>query len=147
MAKKRASRRPAPRVSRFEVLGASKSESTVVVLFIPSRDRDERPVDQDRLVRAALDVLGRQFGGATAFRQGQGVWRDDDRGGRLVHDEPVIIQCYTNEAALERNAAALREFLVSMGTGTNQGAVGLVIDRDYLEIRFPPPPGEPDEGR
>jgi hypothetical protein len=50
----------------------------------------------------------------------------------------VIIQCYTNEQALEERAEHLREFLVRMGTETNQGAVGLVIDRDYLEIRFPP---------
>lgn len=79
----------------------------------------------------------RAVGGATAFPQGRGVWRDDERGGRLVYDEPVVIQCYTSEAAIESSATSLREFLVRMGTDTNQGAVGLVIDRDYLEIRFP----------
>ena len=97
------------------------------------------PIDHDQWVQAALDALGRLFGGATAFPQGRGVWRDDDRGGRLVYDEPVIIQCYTSEAAIERQAGALREFLVDMGRSTNQGAVGFVIDRDYLEIRSPFP--------
>jgi hypothetical protein len=62
------------------------------------------------------------------------VWRDDRRGGRLVFDEPVILNCYTSEPALEANADELREFLIVMGTATGQGAVGLVIDRDYLEI-------------
>ena len=118
-------------------LGASKSESTLLVLFIPSRDRDGSPIDQDRWVHEALEALGGLLGGATAFPQGRGVWRDDDRGGRLVYDEPVVIQCYTSEAAIENSAPALREFLVRMGTETNQGAVGLVIDRDYLEIRSP----------
>ena len=31
----------------------------------------------------------------------------------------------------------LRVFLTETGRETNQGAVGLVIDRDYLEISFP----------
>lgn len=118
------------------ILKAEKRESTLLVLFIPSCDRDEGPIDQARWVTAALEFLGRQFGGATAFPQGRGVWRDDRREGRLVFDEPVIINCYTDEAALEAAADELREFLVDMGTQTAQGAVGLVIDRDYIEIEL-----------
>lgn len=118
------------------LLTADKRESTLLVLFIPSRDRDEQAIDQERWVTAALEFLGRQFGGATAFPQGRGVWRDDRRGGRLVFDEPVIINCYTDEAALEAGANELRAFLVEMGTQTAQGAVGLVIDRDYIEIEL-----------
>lgn len=117
-------------------LGAAKSESNVLVLFIPSVDRDGATVDQDLWVTEALKLVGQVFGGATAFPQGRGVWRDDERGGRLVFDAPVVIQCYTNEAALEAGVEALRLFLVRMGTETRQGAVGLVIDRDYLEIRM-----------
>ncbi len=81
--------------------------------------------------------MGEHFGGATAFPQGRGVWRDDQRGGALVYDAPVIVQCYTSEADLEKYAEELREFLTRMGREAKQGAVGLVIDRDYLEIRFP----------
>jgi len=116
---------------------ADKAESTLLVLFIPSVDRDEQPIDQESWVGQSLELLGREFGGATAFPQARGVWRDDARGGRLVFDEPVIIQCYTSEQAIEQGADRLRDFLVRMGRDTNQGAVGLVIDRDYLEIRFP----------
>jgi len=118
-------------------LEASKSASTLLVLFIPSRDRGEAPIDQEYWVGEALRVLGTLFGGATAFPQGRGVWRDDAQGGKLLFDEPVVIQCYTSEAALERQASPLREFLHRMGREARQGAVGLVIDRDYLEIGFP----------
>ena len=38
---------------------------------------------------------------------------------------------------METQADSLRRFLVRMGTEARQGAVGLVIDREYLEIRFP----------
>ena len=82
-------------------------------------------------------MLGQKMGGATAFPRGLGVWRDDAQGGKLVWDKPVLIQCYTTEETLERHAPALREFLVEMGSSTRQGAVGLVIDRDYYEIDFP----------
>ena len=117
-------------------LGAAKAESTLLVLFIPSVDRDSQPIDQGTWVQRAL-TLGELFGGATAFPQGQGVWRDDAQGGRLVFDEPVVINCYTSETLLEAQAPRLRQFLVNMGEQTRQGAVGLVIDRDYLEISFP----------
>ena len=118
-------------------LGASKSASTLLVLFIPSKDRESRDIDQSHWVSEALKVLGECFGGATAFPQGRGVWRDDAQNGKLVYDEPVVIQCYTSEKLIEEKAVPLREYLIRMGTESKQGAVGLVIDRDYLEIGFP----------
>ncbi len=38
---------------------------------------------------------------------------------------------------IERQMPKLREFLHRMGREAKQGAIGLVIDRDYLEIGFP----------
>ena len=119
-----------------EALGAQKSAATILVLFIPSVDRFGSSIEQDFWVTKALTLLGKCFGGATAFPQGRGVWRDDERGGQLVYDAPVIVQCYTREADLEKHADELREFFTHMGQEARQGAVGLVIDRDYLEIRF-----------
>ncbi len=51
----------------------------------------------------------------------------------------MIIQCYTSEKAIRKHVTALRQFFVDLGTQTNQGAVGFVIDRDYLEIQYPLP--------
>ena len=120
-----------------EILQAQKSASTVLVLFVPSVDRYEKAIDQEYWVAEALTVLGHLFGGATAFPQGRGVWRDDEQGGQLIFDAPVIIQCYTTEQALEDHAEDLRGFLKRLCKEGQQGAVGIVIDRDYLEIRFP----------
>lgn len=120
-----------------EILQAPKSSSTLLVLFVPSVDRYEVPIDQEYWVTETLTVFGHLFGGATAFPQGRGVWRDDDRGGQLIFDAPVIVQCYTTEQALKDRAEALRRFLTRLGQEGRQGAVGLVVDRDYLEIRFP----------
>jgi hypothetical protein len=131
-------------------LGASKAASTLLVLFIPSRDRNDGAIDQVHWVDEALSVLGTLFGGATAFPQARGVWRDDAQGGKLLFDAPVVIQCYTSEQTVERHASKLREFLHRMGREAKQGAIGLVIDRDYLEIRFPledKPPSRRRKGR
>ena len=120
--------------------GASKTQSTLLVLYIPSADRKGKaltPRTQQRWVRRALEVLGMHLGGATAFPRGLGVWRDDAQDSKLVWDNPVLIQCYTSEQVLEGHALALRQFLIDLGTKTNQGAVGFVIDRDWYEILFP----------
>ena len=119
------------------LLGAKAAASTLLVLFIPSKDRGDQLIDQSYWIDEALRTLGMLFGGATAFPQGKGIWRDDSQQGKLLLDEPVIIQCYTSEQLLREKATALREFLHRMGREARQGAVGLVIDQDYLEIGFP----------
>jgi hypothetical protein len=123
-----------------DLLAAGRNETTLLVLFIPSADREGDVLgkkEQKRWVRKALKLLGTTLHGATAFPRGWGVWRDDAQGGRLVWDRPVLIQCFTNEQALRQHAGLLREFLAQLGTETNQGAVGFVIDRTYYEIEFP----------
>ena len=120
-----------------EAFGASKAASTLLVLFIPSKDRTDQAIDQEYWVEEALRVLGTLFGGATAFPQGKGVWRDDAQSGILLFDEPVVIQCDTSEQAIERQAEELKAFFHRMGREARQGAIGFVLDRDYLEISFP----------
>jgi hypothetical protein len=124
-------------VDYASAFGAQKAAASLLVVFIPSRDRSDQPIDQRYWTDEELKTLGHLFGGATAYPQGHGVWRDDAQGGKLLLDEPVVIQCYASEEALLREAQPLREFLVRMGTEAHQGAVGFVIDRTYLEIRFP----------
>lgn len=118
-------------------LGASKDAASLLVLFIPSRDRGNKPIEQGFWVEEALKVLGTLFGGATAFPQGKGVWRDDAQEGKLLFDEPVVMQCYTSEHIIEQQIKTLSEFVHRMGHEARQGAIGLVIDGDYLEIGFP----------
>jgi len=63
------------------------------------------------------------------------MWRDDERGGALVSDEPTIVTSYADPADVTDGAlAALRRFLHRLGKDTNQGEVGLVVDDAYLPI-------------
>jgi hypothetical protein len=110
----------------------------LVVLFVPSVKRDGvTAIDQPRWVDSTLEVLGRVFGGATAYPKAKGVWRDDDNGGALVKDEPVVVHCYTTPADIEdsRDLAELGTFCRKMGLETHQGEIGLVVGDEYFAIR------------
>jgi hypothetical protein len=110
----------------------------LVVLFVPSVERDgETLVDQQRWVSESLEMFGRVFGGATAYPKAQGIWRDDERGGTLVLDEPVVVHCYTTPADIEDTAklAELGGFCRRMGREARQGEIGLVVGDEYFAIQ------------
>ena len=113
-------------------------KAALVVLFVPSVERDGvTAINQEHWVGEALETLGRLFGGATAFPRARGVWRDDERGGALVKDEPVVVHCYTTPADLadSNRLSQFGSFCRRMGRETNQGEVGLVIGDEYLAFR------------
>lgn len=115
----------------------ARRKALLIVLFVPSVDREAKLIDQATWTKRSLELLGKLFGGATAFPRAQGVWRDDDRGGRLVWDEPVIVHCYASEREVRRRTAqvAVGDFCREMGRSTNQGEVGLIIDNVYHAVR------------
>jgi hypothetical protein len=106
-----------------------------LVAFVPSKDRFGNLIQQDFWVEEVLRTLGNLFRGATAFPRGRGVWRDDQQGGQLILEEPVIVFSYIPETAL--TATALEELyrtISRMGRETCQGEIGIVIDGKYYGI-------------
>ncbi len=90
-----------------------------MVLFVPSMVRDgETPIDQERWLDLSLEMFGRVFGGATAYPKAKGIWRDDERGGVLVKDEPVVVHCYTTAT---RRRPRLRISATSPSLGASAG--------------------------
>jgi hypothetical protein len=75
--------------------------TSLIVIFVPSRDRDGQSIDQEYWVDEVLTTLGRLLRGVTAYPRGRGVWRDDERGGTLLQEEPVIVFSYIAEANLD----------------------------------------------
>lgn len=109
--------------------------TSLVVVFVPSKDRDGQAIDQEFWVDEVLSTLGRLFRGGTAYPRGRGVWRDDERGGTLLKEEPVIVFSYAPEGAL--TVPALEELyrtLSRMGRLAKQGEIGVVIDGKYYGI-------------
>lgn len=110
-----------------------------VTLFVPSVDRDSRPIDQVYWADQTLRTFGRLFGGATVLPPGRGVWRDDERGGGLVFDDPQMVLAYVQTSVLNdpQVAAELRAHLHRLGRESNQGEVLLVVgDRPFHVQQF-----------
>lgn len=116
-------------------LGATTPQGTIqIVFYVPSKDRFEKDIPHEKWVKETLETFGRLFRGATAFPRAQGVWRDDAHGGKLVHENPTIVECYVDRKALNKGKKELRRFLHRLGRETNQGEIGIVIDSKYFGI-------------
>lgn len=109
--------------------------TSLIVVFVPSKDRNGQPIDQDFWVDELLATLGRLYRGATAYPRGRGVWRDDERGGTLLIEEPVIVFSYVAEETLTViTLTELYRTLSRMGREANQGEIGVVIDGKFYGI-------------
>ena len=114
--------------------GATATRRVLLVLFVPSADRAGKPLpNQEEWKQKALHLLGELYGGATAMPKAEGVWRDDDNGGKLIVDFPILLHCYlTEEQAYDRKLLArLGEFCLRMGKDLRQGEVALILDSEY----------------
>ena len=102
-----------------------------VILFIPSHARDKTRInDQSAWASKALDLMGKLYGGATGFPNLRGIWRDDEDGGKLLDDEPVMIQSLAKRDDVENpiKLEELAQFLKLMGKKTRQGAIAVVFN-------------------
>src|SRR5258708_3787826 len=118
-------------------LGAGRKR-VLVVLFVPSLERDgATPIDEVLWVTFPLELSGRVCGGARASPRAGGFWRDDERAGVLVKDEPVLIHCYTTPQDIQDlvNLAELGRFCRRLGREAKQGEVGLVVGDEYFAAR------------
>jgi hypothetical protein len=117
-------------------LGTNRPLGTAhLMIFVPSVDRFGKHIQSERWTRATLQTLGELFRGATAFPKGLGVWRDDERGGKLVFDKTTIVFSYVNPEDMTPAALVrLRHFLHRMGREARQGEIGLVLDGHYIGI-------------
>ena len=106
-----------------------------VQIFVPAVDRDGVPIPQGQAywVEECLRMMGTSFGGATAFPPSRGVWRDDERGGKLVFEDTVLVFSYVAEQDLSGHAGeALLDFVTRLGREANQGEVGVFVDGAYF---------------
>ncbi len=114
-----------------KIPGATATRRVLLVLFIPSADRDGKNLsNQDEWKGKALEFFGATYGGGTAMARAEGIWRDDGRNGNLVRDFPILLHCYmTQEQAMDKKSLLkLGTFCRKMGKEMDQGEVAVVLD-------------------
>ena len=118
-------------------LGAARGERRdfVVTLLVPSLTQDGTPLDHAAWRARALEVMTRLFGGATAI-EGEGAWRDDERGGAIKLEKISTIDSFMAKSSWNsKTVSELGTFLKQMGREANQGEIGLIVDSEYFLIR------------
>jgi hypothetical protein len=123
----------AERIARDMEMG---KRQVLVILFIPSHDRDEKKLtNQDFWANATLDLFSDLFGGATAFDTYAGIYRDKVRG-KDLKDKPILVESYTKIERIKDLTVLnnLVSFMKRLGKETKQAAVAVVIDNTFHEI-------------
>ncbi len=125
-----------PEVERILSDIETGKQQVLVILFIPSHDRDEKELKtRDLWADTALDLFAELFGGATAFDTFAGIYRDKVRG-KDLKDKPILVESYT-ELERVRNLDILNDlvsFMKRMGKEAKQAAVAVVINNVFHEI-------------
>jgi len=120
--------------SSREVLDIKKrlkdgSRHDLVILAIPSHDRDNKPLNNQLVwADAGLETFSELYGGATAFQTFKGIFRSES--GEDLWDEPILIEAYAERAKVENThtLAVLLEFIRRMKRATHQESILLVIN-------------------
>ncbi len=122
-------------VNLVEALGAAEEATQDrITIYVPSRDRDGKPVDFESWVMSALEILSRVGGGATRMPAAQGAWLNPDTGA-LVIEEVTLVYSYVDGDALAARLADIRRFLHEMGRTLNQGEVVIEVNENFYKIR------------
>jgi len=81
-----------------------------------------------------MDLFADLYGGATAFKTFQGIYKDT--AGKVYHDKPILIESYVGRSSLvdEGTLQELLAFAKRMGRETRQKAVALIINDVFHEI-------------
>jgi hypothetical protein len=119
-----------------QVFGAGGSRVVEVTIFVPSADRDGKPIrDQEAWRERAMQVLAELYGGATALAPSDGIWKNPQTG-QMIREKPILVYTYVSEEAIHdlEKLAGLREFCLKMGAETKQGEVLLKIGDRLLFI-------------
>ena len=122
-------------VDLIEAFGAAEEATRDrITIYVPSRDRDGKPVDFESWVVRALELLSGVGGGATRMPPAQGAWLNPDNGALIVEDV-TLVYSYVDGDALAARLPDIRQFLHGMGRSLSQGEVVVEINDTLYKIR------------
>jgi hypothetical protein len=110
-----------------EAFGANDSRTQRFSVYIPNKDQNGKPVQQERWVNEALTLLSEICGGATAMPPVRGAWLNPDSQ-ILIFEEPVLVYSFIEPEAFARRLGEIVALVQKIGIETNQGQMAIEFD-------------------
>ena len=121
-------------VNLIEALGAAEEAILDrVTIYVPSRDRDGKPVEFESSVAQILELLSQVGGGATRISPAQGAWLNPDTQ-LLVIEDVTLVYSYVDGDALVARLPAFRGLLHQIGRALNQGEVVIEVNERFYRF-------------
>jgi len=118
--------------SLCDELGASDANPMLVILFVPTQDKEGKEIkNPDLWLDSAIKVLSNAFGGATVMAPAEGAWFNADTK-QVIRERVHLVHSYGKPDLAKFKPIA--EFLHRMGRETKQGEVGIVVDGIFHRI-------------
>lgn len=108
------------------MFGAVPRHGERFAIYVPSADREGKPIGQKEWVDQAMEILSDIGGGATAMPPVDGAWRNEQ--GRLIRERPIVVYSSIIPEKFIEHGDALVLFVKRMGRETNQGDVAIEFD-------------------
>lgn len=107
--------------------GSNDSRTQRFAVYVPNKDKNGEPVQQEEWVNRALTVLSEICGGATAMPPVRGAWLNPETR-QLVIEEPVLVYSFIEPGAFARRLKEVVHLVKTIGKETNQGQMAIEFD-------------------
>jgi hypothetical protein len=140
-------------IDLVQALGAEPGDVSVqrITLYVPDKDREGRPIDQERWVNGAKELLTRMTnneegydGGVTALPAADGGWQATPQ--EVIWEKTRMVYSFIRAESFAKGIPDLRRFLHAFGREANQGVVVFEFDGDFYRIRHYDSEEEPCDG-
>lgn len=102
-----------------------------ISVFIPTTINVDRKIDTSEYVKRTLELLGKNFGGATSSKA-KGVWNSEEAG--LVDETIYIVVTYTTDSGLNEYVDDVIDYVREMKKELDQEAMAIEIDKKMILI-------------
>jgi hypothetical protein len=122
----------------FDIAAAFNAQfgfSERFAIYVPNKDRDNNPVEQEPWVNRMIEILSELCGGATAMPPIRGAWLNESTS-KLVLEEPVLVYAFVDPRKFVPGIQKLVDAVHAMGRETNQGQVAFEFGGSLYFINF-----------
>ncbi|MCY7387178.1 MAG: hypothetical protein LH481_03805 [Burkholderiales bacterium] len=113
--------------------GAGEAREQRFAIYIPSQNKNGKPVAQNKWIDKTLRLLSAIGGGATAMPPIRGAWLNRESG-NLVIEESVLVYTAIDPEAFAERLTELVDLVREIGRKTGQGQMAIEFNQTFYLI-------------